>query len=395
MRQGGREASSDVLRLRQELASVRASLEEEIAYYKAELETVRQRAEAEQLRTQASEVARRRRAEEYAAEVKQELRLTQQELERLRRRYDEVGEQLLREEERAKRAIQQEVDKYRSAAKTAWESAEQELAEMDGQLKAARRALSEERRRREQLEETVRDVQGLAQDRSEAGDIELKRELSAMKKALQASERGRLQAERRLTQLTDKLLRDEERTVVEDDSPSPPQNQREAANVRAVYQAFRGTEDDAPETDLSHANQILENVLDVEAFSKIRVGDGALHEDFADEFVLVGSDESMGARPAAKPSPTRESSAPPETKAVEDSARASESHEKEEDARDIPLTDEERQQLRAHLSRIEAEERAYAMRGRLKKVAVGVAVALVAGAAVWVYQSGLWMQMLA
>ncbi len=179
------------------------------------------------------------------------------------------------------------------------------------------------------------------------------------------------------------------------DSPPPPRNQREAANVRAVYQAFRGTEDDAPETDLSRANQVLENVLDVEAFSKIRVGDGALHEDFADEFVLVGSDESMGGRPAAKPSPTRESSAPPETKAAEESDRASESKEKEEDARDIPLTDEERQQLRAHLSRIEAEERAYAMRGRLKKVAVGVAVALVAGAAVWVYQSGLWMQMLA
>ena len=290
---------------------MRASLEEEIAYYKAELETVRQRAEAEQLRTQASEVARRRRAEEYAAEVKQELRLNQQELERLRRRYDEVGEQLLREEERSKRVIQQEVDKYRSAAKSAWESAEQELAEMDGQLKTARRALSEERRRTEQLEESVREVRGLAHDRAEAGDIELKRELSAMKKALQASERGRLQAERRLTQLTDKLLRDEERTVVEEESP-PTRNQREAANVRAVYQAFRGAEDGAPETDLSHANQVLENVLDVEAFTKIRVGDGALHEDFADEFVLVGSDESMDARSPAKPSPPR--SHPPRRK---------------------------------------------------------------------------------
>ena len=67
----------------------------------------------------------------------------------------------------------------------------------------------------------------------------------------------------------------------------------------------------------------------------------------------------------------------------------------QEASRDLPLTDEERQQLRAHLSRIEAEERAFAMRGRLKKVAAGVAVALVAGAAVWVYQSGVWMRFLA
>lgn len=383
-RQGGRESSSDVLRLRQELASVRASLEEEIAYYKAELETVRRRAEAEHLRTQASEVARRRRAEEDAAEVKQELRLTRQELEALHRRHDELGEQLLREEERRKRAVQQEVDRYRSAAKSAWKSAEQEMADLESQLRASRHALSTEQRRREEMEATLSEMQGPDRDRGGAVSAEMKREVAALKKALKVSERGRFQAERRLAELTEKTAQEEERQAAGAADFRPAQ-ERATENVRAVYQAFRGTEDEAPETDLSKANEALENVLDSDAFAQIRIGDLPLHEDLADEFVLVGSDESLG-RPSKPTHPPREeleaAPAPVEQEPAEPVPAPQAS-------RDIPLTDEERSQLRDHLKRIEAEERAHLVRGRVKKSAAAAAVVVLVMIAAWLVHSGL------
>ncbi|WP_121441790.1 hypothetical protein [Alkalispirillum mobile] len=145
-------AQQEIRRLKRELQEARTRLAEDAAYYRAELEANRQRIENRHLRSQAGEVAKRRRAEESLAHVRAELKRTKADLTRLRDQHEELTRKLLAQEETLEGGTEGAPGQGGSAA---WEQTEQELHRMRTENERLRKALSRERTLRRQLEETL------------------------------------------------------------------------------------------------------------------------------------------------------------------------------------------------------------------------------------------------
>ncbi|MCH8506892.1 MAG: hypothetical protein LAT50_21655 [Ectothiorhodospiraceae bacterium] len=290
----------EVDRLRRELVSVRKRLEEEVAYHRAQAETARQRAESEHLRAQAAEVARRRKLEDKVATLEAQRQEAAEHAARLQRRYDELSQQFLKQEESARHTVQEEVERYRAAAQSAWRSAEEELSSMERELQRQREMYEREHQRARQLEDTLRDLQGVDGGGAEDQEEALLEEVSALKKALNLSERGRAQSQRRAIRLAEQLVELEARLHADDEPPEaqPAQRQAGAAGlVQETYRAFQFGAGNPREVDLSEANSVLRSasatLLEANDEELSGGGDRAFEGDLADEFLMVSSDQSL------------------------------------------------------------------------------------------------------
>ncbi|ABI55727.1 hypothetical protein ACN2MM_02390 [Alkalilimnicola ehrlichii MLHE-1] len=145
----------EINRLRRELQEARARLAEDAAYYRAELEASRQRIENRHLRSQASEVAKRRRAEESLAHLRGELKRTKAELTQLREQHEELTQKLLDQEEALQGRAGVDPERVHEASRAAWANTEQELHRIRTENERLRKALSRERTLRRQLEATL------------------------------------------------------------------------------------------------------------------------------------------------------------------------------------------------------------------------------------------------
>ncbi len=297
---------SEVERLRQELAAVRQRLEEEVAYHRAKAETSRQQIEAQHLRQQAAEVARRRRLEDQVATLEAQLRESRDHGDRVQRRYDELANQFLQQEESTRHSVQEEVARYKAAAQSAWQSAEEELARMEGEMHRLREALNAERSRSRQLEETLRSLQGLDGNVDEDEADSLRGELSTLRKALDLSERRRVQLQQRTVRLAEQLVgmqgKVSELQQSAEDTDKARADSEGAAQVRNVYRSFHTGAGNPTQVDLSEANAILraaaaQNAVDAESKKAAPALDvsGGLDDDIAEEFLLMSADSSLDA----------------------------------------------------------------------------------------------------
>lgn len=278
---------SEVERLKKELAALRQRLQDEVAYYQAETETTRQRVEAEQLRIHAQEVARRREVEDELARVKRQLQEIQEHSDRLQRRYDELNRQYLKQEESARLSAEEQVTQTREAARAAWQSAEEELAAMEAELNEARRQVAAEQERNRQLEETLGSLQGLEAASDEDREAALLEEVTALRKALNLSERGRGQANQRAVRLAEKLVglqAEQERSTPAD-----------AVHVQETRSTPRGAGAGNPvQVDLTEANAVLRAAHGNEAgTSADDTAATSLGAELADEFQLIQADTSL------------------------------------------------------------------------------------------------------
>ena len=264
---GGETDAAEVERLKEELAQLKKRLEEEVSYYRGELETTRQRVEDESLRSTANEVSRRRRAEELVLSLKADLVDAEAEAERNRQHYEELARQIKQLEAQAKEHTRAEVEKVRTASKLAWRNAEEELEVVEQELTEARRLLGKERERVKQLEAA------LASARQEAAaaagpDPESLRLISALKKALWTTAEARRKAEMQLAALQSGV-------------PAPAAGQAPAKPAAAVAadSGWRPQPSGSVDAELR------------ESWQTLRVGE--LDEGFSDEFRLMAADTSL------------------------------------------------------------------------------------------------------
>lgn len=297
--QSGR-AGSEIDRLRQELTASRQRLEDEVNYYRAQVEVGRKRMEAEHVRLQASEVARRRKLEDEMAVLQTRLHDALQHSERLQRRYDELSEQFLRQEASSRDSVEEQVRRYQAAAREAWRSAEEEVERMERELSEARGAQQKEQARRQEIEETLRSLQEMGSD-SEDRQADLEEELSAVKQALNLSERARVQTQRRAVMLGEKL--------VEVQANLDGLAQKAAAADKAATASelpkkgpFSGLSNGAgnpTEVDLSRANEVLKSVsankddIDQGESMTFESAAGSAELELADEFMVISADASL------------------------------------------------------------------------------------------------------
>ncbi|MEX0731384.1 MAG: hypothetical protein WED00_17700 [Aquisalimonadaceae bacterium] len=294
---------SEVERLRRELASSRQRLEDEVNYYRGQVESTRKRMEAEHVRQQASEVARRRQLEDDLAAVRARMHDAQQHGERLQRRYDELSEQYLRQEATSRDSVEGQIKRYKAAAQEAWRSAEEEVERMEREISEARSELEAERARGREVENSLRGLQGMERD-SEFRQSELMEETAALKQALNLSERARVQSHRRAVQLGERLMKAQARleelarqgkTADGSAAKTPDRPAKKFAGG-----AYRGV-DNPSEVDLSKANAVLQAASDAGEAKSVEeeaamAADPALNSmdfDFADEFMLIATDESL------------------------------------------------------------------------------------------------------
>ncbi len=294
----GRRPTAEVERLRQELAAVQNRLEEEMAYHRARVETSRQQIEAQHLRQQAAEVARRRRLEDQVATLELQLREAQEHGERVQRRYDELAGQFLRQEESTRDSVTEEVTRYKAAAQSAWQSAEEELAKMEGEMHRLREELSQERTRSRHLEDTLRSLQGLDGNGEEDEAAELAEELATLRKALDLSERRRVQLQKRGVRLAEQLIamQGQVAELQEARETAAPRAEPGAAHVRRLYRDFHTGAGNPREVDLSEANAVLRSAA---SQGQSGAAEGtpeqalSLDDDIAEEFLLVSADSSL------------------------------------------------------------------------------------------------------
>ncbi|SEO93480.1 hypothetical protein [Aquisalimonas asiatica] len=277
-------------RLRRELAAVRQRLEDEVAYYRGQVETTRQRVESEHLRAQAREVARRRQLEEELSRAKTELRELREQSERLQRRYETLNQQYLQQEESARSSAEEQLAQTRAAARSAWQSAEEELAAMEADLAQARRALAEEQERARQLEETVASLQGLDDTGGSDHESTLLDEIAALKKALNLSERSREHANKRTVRLAEKLVAIQAERRLRDET--------ESAEPAATGGASRFGAGNPVPVDLSEANAVLSASQAAESAGDdvgavVPASARSLEADLADEFRVIQADRSL------------------------------------------------------------------------------------------------------
>ena len=291
------EAVGEVERLRRELAAVRQQWEDEVAYYRAQAETTRQRLEADQLKLHAQEVARRREVENDLQRVRVELREVREQSERQQRRYEELNRQYLQQEESARLSAEEQVTHVRATAREAWQSAEEELAAMEKDLSEARRALTEEQERTRQLEETLGSLQGLDGEGDEDRQEALLEEITALKKALNISERGREQAHKRNVRLAEKLV-----AMQAERSDAQASDQQQAPSG-AAERAYRSPGAGNPvAVDLSEADAVLKaaHSANDSAVEAEPADDSSQPSPFgaelSDEFRLIQADNSLDQR---------------------------------------------------------------------------------------------------
>ncbi|MQM38678.1 hypothetical protein KBTX_02691 [wastewater metagenome] len=226
-----------IARLRAELAEARARVDEMAAYYRGELEALRQRSEAEMVRSQADAAGRRKRAEEEAARLADELAAVRREAEQAQRRYAT----LVRDQEEAEAAGQAPAS---------------ELVRLDREVRALQTRLDTERAERRELERVYDDLKAQHR-RTEARWHE---QMSRLRRGFKASEQRRKTLEARLRE-----RQAEERVAA-------PEPQR--AESRRRHQA---------ELKMGWGQQ------------EVTFGD-----DLADEFTLIEGDRSLGAHEKAE-----------------------------------------------------------------------------------------------
>lgn len=154
---GGRQ-DDEIVRLRDELTGLQQRLDEERSFYRARLESQRQEFEREQVRDQAEEVARRRRAEERVSDLLDELAVARAETARARRSYSELEARLLEVERSSEAQARSEVEQVIAEAKSSWRFAEEELSRSEEELRRARSLLARERERNLRLTELVKNL---------------------------------------------------------------------------------------------------------------------------------------------------------------------------------------------------------------------------------------------
>ena len=278
---------SEVERLKKELAALRQRLHDDVAYYQAETETTRQRVEAEQLRIHAQEVARRREVEDELARVKRQLQEIQEHSDRLQRRYDELNRQYLKQEDSARLSAEEQVTQTREAARAAWQSAEEELATVEAELNEARRQVVAEQERNRQLEETLGSLQGLECASDEDREAALLEEVTALRKALNLSERVRGQANQRAVRLAEKLV-----ALQAERHRSNPADAVQAQENRSAPRGFGAG--NPFQVDLTEANAVLRAAYGGKAGG---AGDdeasASLGAELVDEFQLIQADTSL------------------------------------------------------------------------------------------------------
>lgn len=303
---------SEVDRLRRELAASRQRLEDEVTYYRGQVEHARKRAEAEHLRVQASEVSRRRQLEDEVAALRTRLHDAKEHGDRLQRRYDELSEQYLKQEAAGRDTVEARIAQYQAAAREAWRSAEEEVARMEREISEAHEALEKERNRSRDMENSLRRVKSQERD-SENRRTELLDEAAALRQALNLSERARVQSHRRAVQLRERL--EEVNARLEDLERRPAGASRTGGHAGAdgkpVRQRFFGSAyagvDNPSEVDLSKANAVLrdasgpeDEALSTDAGMSTQAAMGPQDLDFSDEFLLISTDESLDRRKVAR-----------------------------------------------------------------------------------------------
>lgn len=228
-----------IARLRAELAEARARVDEMAAYYRGELEALRQRSEAEMVRSQAEAAGRRKRAEEEAARLADELAAVRREAEQAQRRYAT----LVRDQEEAE---------------TAGQAPASELVRLDREVRALQTRLDTERAERRDLERAYDDLK--AQHRRT--EVRWHEQMSRLRRGFKASEQRRKTLEARLR----------ERQAEERVAAPEPQRAQSRRRHEAELKMGWGQQD-------------------------VTFGD-----DLADEFTLIEGDRSLGAHEKAEQS---------------------------------------------------------------------------------------------
>jgi len=316
-------SATEVERLRLELSAARKRLEEEVGYYRGQVEATRKRVEAQHLRDQATEVAARRKLEDELAAMHFSLRESETSLERLQRRYDELSDQYLQQEAGMQEALETRVESFKASAQEAWRSAEEELSRMEAELLALRDGMVNEQARSRELESTLRSLQGMDNDAAlEDRQEELDEEITTLKQALIVSERARIQTQRRSVRMAEKIV--ELEGQISELHEAADADYHRYAPVRPGPDSFHrpppfhspaavglvrgdgGTEGlgsggslsglgNAHEVDLSRANAVLREAStevgndDQESANDVRLMDS----DLAVEFLMTTSDDSL------------------------------------------------------------------------------------------------------
>lgn len=285
---GSGNKDAEIAGLQQELEELQGRLEEVTSYYRGELESSQQRLQQESVRSQANEVARRRRAEEQVAYLKGELKAAQSEAEHAKRRFQELSHHLEEMEQSAEQQARQEVDKFRDAASTAWKSAEEEVERLDAELAEAERKLAREQEQRRQIEESLkREKDNVDQEREKRKQAQLsaRQAVDKLRRALKASEQRRKQLDRNL---------EEQKAAGIAQQTSAAQQaamERSEEQLRAVYASLQPQEGEAKSSPARERLPDSDNTVYVD-LANIDLG-SALQGDLSEEFMLLPSDDSI------------------------------------------------------------------------------------------------------
>jgi hypothetical protein len=152
----------------EEIERVREQAE---ARRRVDLGAVEKRVAEEVLRAEANEVAKRRKAEQEVARLRADLLAAEQATQSHRRKSEEALQKLLDQERSLRLEAHAEVEKYKAAAKEAWQSAEEEVERLAAEAEKARAELREEQVRRKRIEQEVTKLRKqLAEGAPSAGD---------------------------------------------------------------------------------------------------------------------------------------------------------------------------------------------------------------------------------
>ncbi|KAB7623015.1 hypothetical protein [Alkalilimnicola sp. S0819] len=257
---------SEVERLKAENEQLRQRLEEEGLYFRGELEASRRLLQEQNTLLQAAEVAKRRRAEEELAALKGQLREARERAEANERRCAELERALQAQAEDLRREAAAEQERLRQSVQAAWQDAEEETQRLERELSRNRLALAEEMEQRRELERRLRDGGG-------GEDAALKMLLRAQKRALRQVDAARRAAELELAEL-------------KAGAPAP----RFGGGLSGAFGNARSA-DPAPQRPA--LQKAKDNELNQDgAWAKVTLGE--MDEEFNEEFLMMGADESMG-----------------------------------------------------------------------------------------------------
>jgi len=195
-------AQTETQRLKRELERTQQRLQETVAYYRAQIDAEKRRAEDDLTRAQAAEAGRRRRAEESVTELTQQLEDARVEADNSKRRHSELLARLEEVEREGMAEVHAEQSRVEQSTRAAWRSAEEEVERLDGVTSELRHELEHEREQQRELE---RAYVGLEQSRVQE-DQQHRRNLGRLKRALKLSEQRRTALEEQIDGLQDRLV---------------------------------------------------------------------------------------------------------------------------------------------------------------------------------------------